>query len=221
MTVVNWVSVLGSISIWIILLPAVVGTMFIHKLDKDSRLILIVVIAGCIPQVLRPFIIDSSLLTTLYNIYTPIEFTTYWFLFISKTASALRQRILYVMAAAFILISIYLVYHHGVSIRFLNEWVIWNNIFQLIWIGLCLLEFYYSEQTVIDLSQPFFWYLIGITCYASCTAIFYSLWYFIKENPDEQFIVLNSIHHIFNILLYLFFTMGLLRNVKLSKNQKV
>lgn len=216
----NWVSILGSISIWIILLPAVIGLIFIYKLDTDSRLILLVVLVGCIPQILRPFILNSSFLTILYNIYTPLEFTIYWFLFRNKITSAFRQMILNAMAAIFILISAYLIFQHGIQFRFLNEWVIWNNIFQLTWIGLCLLEYYYSEEAVIDLSRPFFWFLTGITCYASCTAIFYSLWYFIKENRDEQFIVLNSIHHIFNILLYLFFTIGLLRNITLFKDHK-
>lgn len=208
----NWVSLLGEISIWIILVPLTFGVAFFRRLDYDSKLILLIVFVGSIPQVLRPILRHYEVVTIFYNLYTPIEFIVYWFLLRKKITLSSRRTFLNATAVIFFVFSAYLIWAFGIQTRFLNEWVIANNVFQVLWIGLCLLEYYHAEDAIIDLAQPFFWYLLGIICYAPCTVIFYSLWYFIRNHPDEQFHVLNAIHHIFNILLYIFFAIGMLKN---------
>jgi len=212
----NWISILEDFSIWIILLPAFTGLIVFRRLDKDSRIIFVVVLLACIPQVLKSFMDGTSLLTAAYNIYTPLEFIVYWILFRQKIISTHRKTILDAMAIVFAIVSVYLIYRYNIRSRFINEWVVLNNIFQVSWIGLCLLEFYYSDESIINSSQPFFWFLIAITGYASCTAVFFSLWHFIRNNSEAQFSIVNAIHHIFNILLYVFFTIGFLKNCKLK-----
>ena len=216
----DWVSILGAVSIWIILLPFVIGVVLFKKLDSDSKLILLVVISGTIPQVLRPYIDNTSSLNVLYNLYTPLEFAVYWILFRRKIVNASRRKLLYIIAGLFFSLSLFLVSEIGIRARFLNEWVIVSNIFQIVFICLCLLEFYYSEESRIELAQPFFWFLTGITFYASCTSVFFCLWYFIKNNPDEHYQILNLIHHVFNIFLYIFFSVGLVRNISILKKIK-
>ncbi|HEY0742181.1 MAG TPA: hypothetical protein VGD40_11995 [Chryseosolibacter sp.] len=206
-------ALLGTISIWIILLPALLGLLIVNRLDRDSRLILLAVLAGCAPQVLRPFIHGTALLNLLYNIYTPIEFLIYWMLFSSKIISPQRRTFLHVLALGFLLYSIYLVFSNGLGTRFLNEWVIASNIIQVLALCLCLLDYYFHDDSVINLSQPFFWFLAGITCYAPCTVIFFSLWFYIQNSAPENQIILKNIHHVFNILLYISFTIGMLKNL--------
>lgn len=210
----RWISILEDFSIWIILLPAITGVILFKRLDRDSRIIFIVVLLACIPQVLKSFLDGTRVLTVVYNIYTPIEFTVYWILFRQKITSQTRKKILDVMACIFLVASAYIIYQNNIFERFLNEWVVLNNIFQVSWVGLCLLEYYYSEDGLINSSQPFFWFLIAITGYASCTAVFFSLWHLIKNNTEQQFYIVNAIHHIFNTLLYIFFTIGFLKNSK-------
>lgn len=216
----KWVSILGYISIWVILLPLLIGFIFYKRLNIDSKLILLIVIIGTVPQVLRLIINNSSLLNILYNLYTPAEFTVYWLLFRKKFLFPGRRKYINLTALLFILLSIIFLYSWGIQERFLNEWVIVNNIFQLSWICVCLLEYYYSEEPFISTSRPFFWFLFGITCYASCTAVFYSLWFFIKNNANHEFLIMNVIHHTFNILLYIFFSIGLLKNISPDKHTK-
>lgn len=213
----HWISILGNVSIWIVLLPLLLGVCFFSKLNKESKLITLIVFIGAIPQVLKSFIENTPAITILYNLYTPLEFLIYWFIFKEKISSVSRKKVLDLMLFLFCIISFWMITYFGLAIRFLNEWVIVNNIFQLVWICIYLLEYYYSEDNHMNYSQPFFWFLIAITGYASCTAVFYSLWYFIKNNPNRDILLINLIHHIFNILLYLFFSIGLLLNFQKTK----
>jgi len=212
----NWVSILGSISIWIILVPLLIGVASYSKLNYDSKLILSIVLIGTLPQVLRPFINNSSSLTLLYNLYTPSEFIVYYFLFIKKVSLPYFKNIFVTTAVFFLLASLFFIFKQGLLNRFINEWVIINNIFQIIWICLCLMEYYKTEDSVIETNQPFFWFLIGITAYSTCTVVFYSLWYFIKSDSGSQTQILKIIHHIFNIALYVFFSIGLFKNYTLK-----
>ncbi len=214
----NWVSVLEDFSIWIILLPAITGFILFKRLDSDSRIIFLVVLLALGPQVLKSFLDGTLVLTVVYNLYTPMEFIVYWILFRQKITSKARKKMLDVTAYTFFAVSVYLFYHNNIFERFLNEWVVLSNIFQVSWVGLCLLEYYYSEDGLINSSQPFFWFLIAITGYASCTAVFFSLWHLIKNNTEQQFYIVNAIHHIFNTLLYLFFTIGFLKNLNKYHN---
>jgi hypothetical protein len=206
-------ALLGTISIWIILLPALLGLLIFNRLDRDSRLIFFATLAGCAPQVLRPFIHGTDLLNVLYNVYTPIELLLYWMLFSRKIVSPQRRSVLHVLALGFAVFSLYLILTIGLSTRFLNEWVMISNIIQVMALCLCLLDYYFNDESVINMRQPFFWFLAGITCYAPCTAIFFSLWFYIQNSAPENQIILKNIHHVFNILLYISFTIGILKNL--------
>jgi hypothetical protein len=208
----DWVSILGIVSIWIILVPLLIGVILFKRLDADSKLILVVVFLGTVPQVLRPCINSTLTLNVLYNLYTPFEFLIYCMIFKRKLLSPKRQKTLNAIIVLYFIISFLLIFNFGIKQRFLNEWAIANNLLLLIITSLCLLEYYHSDETDINIAQPFFWFIAGMICYASCTSVFFSLWYFIKENPNHQFIILNLIHHIFNILLYIFFSIGFLKN---------
>ena len=211
----TWIEILLYISIWIIILPAITGLILFRRLDKDSQIILVVVLIGCIPQLSKFFMDGTALQNIVYNVYTPVEFIAYWILFRRKILTPSRKTILDGMAAVFILVSLYVIYSYDIRSTFISAWVALRNIFQVSWVGLCLLEYYYSEDSLINSSQPFFWFLIAITIYASSTAIYFSLLQFIEANK-EQFHIVKAIHHIFNILLYIFFTIGFLKNSKLK-----
>lgn len=216
----KWISILGDISIWIILIPLFTGILGYKKLDEDSRLILLVVLGGTIPQVLRPFINNSTILNILYNVYTPFEFIVYWLLFKNKITTPSLKKIIRLTIVVFFCMSFLLVFHSGITNRFLNEWVIISNIIQLIWICLSLMQYYYSDEAIIEKSQPFYWFIIGITSYAACTVVYFSLANFIKNNPNSQYEIIKIIHHFFNIALYLLFFQGLLQNFQ-SKDPSI
>ena len=196
-----WVSILRNISVWIILLPLFTGLYMYKILDRDSKLILLVVIGGTLPQILRPFFYDTTILNILYNIYTPFEFIVYWLLFKDKIFRLVLKRIIKLTIIVFFILSFFLISRFGITHRFLSEWVVFNNIIQITWIYLCLMEYYYSDEEFIEKSKPFYWFIIGITVYASCTVVYYSLLSFIKNNPNNQYQIIVIIQNLFNIFL--------------------
>ena len=208
----NGITILAGISIWIIVLPMVIGISIFKKLDYDSRLVLLIVLVGSIPQIYKVFTSEKLILRVLYNAYTPLEFCIYAFLFNRKIVLFNTRFFFSITIVLFILTSIFLLASFGVKERFLNEWVVVNNILQIFWVYIFLLDYYKFESSFVDTNEPFFWYLCGILAYASCTSVFYSLWHSITEN--ESFRMLKLIHHMFNISLYLFFSVGLLKNQK-------
>lgn len=214
----DWVSVLGAISKWIILLPLTFGLPLFKSLDNDGKIILLVSFIGVIPQIMAPFFREPTLLNILYNLYTPSEFLLYWLFLFSHTKSKISRFVYYFVGLSFVAISVYLLSKNSIATQFISVWVIVNNIFQLILIGVCLLTYYYYDNLEFRLTQPFFWYLIGMILYASCTVIFYSLWNYVKESRTVVFIDLKVVHHVFNILLYLFFSWGLFMNYYREKS---
>ena len=217
----NWLALLANISIWIILLPFIIGLAGFKRLNYESRIVFFVVLAGLIPQVLRPFLNNSSTLTVLYNLYTPVDFTLYFLLFLSKMRSVFNRKFLYLSLFLFIAVSLILIFKKGLQQNFLNELVIFNHVMQICWVCLCLMEYYKTDEAFIETRQPFFWFLSGITAYASCTIIFYSLWNIVKSDEKGPMQLLKLIHHFFNIMLYIFFSIGLMKNYRPKKSHKL
>lgn len=205
----TWVSILGNISIWIILVPLFIGMIRYRKLNDDSKIILMVVFVGTIPQVLKPFINGSSTLNVLYNLYTPVEFVCYYLLFKRRAISVLNKKVIASSFYLFLIISFLFIYKYGLKDRFINELVVVNNAIQLVWICFCLLEFYKNESSSFEISHPFFWFLFGITLYSSCTVVVYSIWLFVESNRSIHRDLIKLIHPFFNTLVYIFFSIGL------------
>jgi hypothetical protein len=215
----TWISALGGVSIWIILLPLLLGILLYKQLNKESKFILWVVFLGSIPQVLRSFVNNTPLLDTAYNLYTPAEFVLYFLMFNYKSKWALNQKMLKITFVLYIGFSIIFLQKIGISERFISEWAVTNNAFQILWVCLCLLEYYKYEDSIIGTNQPFFWFISGITLYATCTIVFFCLWHFIKKE-DEYKELYELIHHVFNILLYVCFTIGIIKNKRILFDKK-
>ena len=213
----DWIVILGKVSIWIILLPLMIGFLALNKLDKDSKLILLIVLLGTVPQVLNPFYKNTASLNFIYNLYTLFEFFIYWYLYYINIQGNNFKRIASAILISFIAISFYLVLKNNMFNSFITVWVIVSNSFQLILAGLCLLTFFYFDDLDLPKSRPLFWFLIGSILYAACTIIFFSLWDYLKRNSNTSISFLNIVHHIFNIGLYLFFTWGFVLNLRKDK----
>ena len=207
--------ILNFLSIWSIVIPFVIGLLFYKKLNKDSLIILLLVFIGLIPQVLSNEISKLVLIRNItYNLYTPLEFACYVALFYNKFVINKVKQSFYFTLLFFALISLHFLFNFNICNAFLNEWIIFSNLIQLTWAGLYMLQVYWVDDLEFDKREPFFWYLIAIICYASCTTVFYSLWYVIRSKPFEHYKFVNGIHHVFNISLYLLFSIGILKNKK-------
>ena len=211
-------SIFKFVSVWIIVLPFITGIIFYRKLNTDSKIILLVVFAGIIPEIIGGwFFHNEEFRNITYNLYTPVEFGCYAMLFRNKFILYKLKQLYKISLLFYSLISLYLLLNNKISTLFLNQWVITGNIILLCWIGLYLIQLYWKDDIEFEPRDPFFWFLIAIICYASSTTVFYSLWYIVLSKAFSKYYFVVIIHHIFNINLYLLFFVGILKNVTLHK----
>ena len=214
----DFILFLKNVSVWSILLPFLIGVTYIKRLNYDSKIILLIVIGGIIPQILSNRLLQAdSFKNITYNLYTPFEFICYALLFHNKYTFP-KLKLLYKLTLLFFsLLSLFLLIYNNISTLFLNQWVMFSNIIQLVWAGMYLIQIYLNDDLQFEADQPFFWFLIAIICYASCTTVFYSLWYIVLSNAFTKYRFVEIIHHLFNISLYFLFFVGVLKNKIVKK----
>jgi len=203
---------LSNISIWSILLPIIVGFGKFPRLNSESRIILYIVILAAIPQILRAFIDHSDTLNILYNLYTFIEYILIALLFYKIEPDG--RKIYYFNTIIYALIVCYFVINYGIADRFLHELVSINNFFYILWILLVIVKKHNSDDSfhLFDLRYPLFWYMSGLLFYSICTFIIFLMWGFIKSHPKSMLTHLWIIHYIFNINMYLAFSIGMYKS---------
>ena len=193
------------------------------KLQVNSRLIFLLVATGAIPQIVAHYSgKDFTLGCLFYNINIPIEFTIIFFFFKTSFFSKSKGKIFYLLGIAGAIMAIYFLVFVGIRNRFISEWVCFNNIIYTAWILLLLLEIYEDDAIYLSEKMPLFWYLLGLFFYTSCTVLIFCFWYYITTTRNEYFVVLFQIYGLFNIFMYIAFSIGLLLNVSnsIKMNQK-
>jgi hypothetical protein len=195
--------------------PLVAGCIGVHKLSRDSRIVWGIVTLGAIPQLLNLFVSNVVLLTVLYNLYTPFEFFMLYLMFRNKFTYRWNLAIFKCSVCLYILLSAIAIAYTGVVHRFVNEWVCLNNLIFTGWTLLFITEQFWREDgTDFHAGAPFLWYISAYFLYSPCTLLVYSLWNRIHGQhgllPDG----LRLIHNVFNILMYVFFTIGLKLNYR-------
>lgn len=214
----NIETILSYISIWSVIIPIIIGAFLYFRLDSESHIILYIVIFAAVPQILRFYITSHTELNIAYNIYTFIEF--FFIYALCKALTQTRKYLFDLSSVIYIIISFYFIYEFGISNRFLHELVCINNIFYVIWIFAILLEKYQRDNIVyvFDIKNPIFWYITGLLFYSVCTMVIFLLWNFIKDHPNSIFVHLWLIHYIFNINMYVSFSIGMYKNKYLHIN---
>lgn len=218
------VKILHDISSMSILVPFLVGTFLYARLSKDSRLIFFVVFFGAVSQLMQfYFPKETATLNILYNLYTPIEFGLILFLFLGKWKTIIAKRIFYVSIAFYFFVSLFFLFKSGIFDDFLSTWAWVSNLTYVIWILAFLFE-QYQEKSILVFrpSAPFFWFIIGILFYSACTMLTFSFWSFMEAKNSEIGNVLKIIHHIFNTNMYIFFSIGFLKDgIKKINDNKI
>lgn len=199
-----------TLSIWIVVLPFVMGLLNYRRLNNDSKWLFALVIVALIPQLLTAVLTkENGLLNFSYNLYTPVEFGLLLPVFFPKYKGVANRFVVKATSIAYTLAVTYLFIRFGLVQRFLNELVCINNVIYMVWILLLLLQEFESENTVIQKENPFTWYLIALIIYAPCTVIVFALYYYIRDPGSPALMNLWTIQSIANILLYLLFSIGL------------
>ena len=211
-------SFLKLISVWSIVVPFIAGLILYRKLNADSKIILLLVFVGIIPEVLAGWVFHNDAFRNItYNLYVPVELACYAMLFRNKFILYKLNRLYKISLLFFSFISLSLLFNNKISTLFLNQWVIFSNSTQLVWVGMYLTQLYWIDDMEFESGDPFFWFLIGIIVYASCTTVFFSLWYIVLSEAFTKYHFVVIIHHIFNISLYFLFFVGILKNITVKK----
>jgi hypothetical protein len=197
-------------SIWIVLLPLVVGILLFKRLEKESKIIWGTVALATAPQILTAFIMNTTALTIMYNLYSIVEFTLFFLFFrIRLKGSFELNQILNYSAVLYSIMAVVDVICFGVSNRFLNELVCFNNLMYILWVLLFFRHQYSSDTIEISSKNPGTWYLLGLAFYAPCTLLIFSFYHYIRDHPLSFLKNLWVIHNCFNIIMYVFFAIGL------------
>ena len=204
-------NVLHNLSIWIIVIPFLIGFMNYKGLNRDARWIFFLVVIALVPQLMTAFMKnDTPPFNVAYNLYTPIEFAVLYAVFITKFAFFGSRRVIQFSAILYSVVLCYFFIRFGISAIFLGGLVCVNNVIYMLWILLLLKQEYGSEQTIIEKDNPFTWFFISLILYAPCTVLTFALYQYIRDPQNLLLKNLGVIQDIFNIILYLFFSIGLL-----------
>lgn len=205
--------ILSEISILSILIPLLIGGLLYKTLERDSLVIFVIVALGTVPQLLRSFIESSFVLNLAYNLYTPLEFILFTLLFVNKFNNRNIKSVFIYTVIFYGILSLIIFLITDIAVRFINEWVCINNLIYTAWILMYLIEQYkYDEVQKINYNIPYLWYITAIFFYSPCTILIFSLWHYIKLKPSSLLQNLFIIHNIFNINMYILFTIGFIKD---------
>jgi hypothetical protein len=135
-------AILGWCSIWIVLLPCIVGAIYLSRITVFSFLIWLNSSFAAVPQLVRYFHPLDEKRMLFYNCYSIAEFilNSLFFLLILKSNSILRKVLVFfgtIYAASFI--SSF--FNRDIRVDFFNECVLITNIFD---VAAVLLILYFS-----------------------------------------------------------------------------
>lgn len=198
---------LQLISEWIIIVPFITGLLLLRGMQIDSRIIFLIVCAAFAPQLATTFLknIDTAHLNILYNLYTPIEF----FLFIIFFSIRLKHNVIFYVAEFLVAVStFYLFYTQGIKIKVLYELICLVNLMYVFFIFYYFLKMFRNDTYVFSLKEPFNWYILGLLLYAPCTFFLFADYLNTSANLHHGKSTLWIIHNIFNITLYIAFSIG-------------
>ena len=205
---------------WSPLLPVAIGILLYKRINADSKLIFLISLFGLIPQLIHFYYVNSEAEFISYNLYSPTEYLIFYLLFKKKMIFKKLNFTFNIITVIYIIFSFSLVIQNGITHRFINQWDLLNNIIYLIWIGLYLYQSFDIDTGELARYSPFLWHVLGILLYSSCTTVVYSLWQKILNSPKESVLkYLFNIQNVFNIILYIFFSVGILMNIKKMANK--
>ena len=206
---------LQLISEWIIVVPFFTGLLLVKRLKLDSRIIFFIVCAAFIPQLATSFLksIDKIILNILYNLYTPIEF----FLFLYFFSIKLRWNIIfYILGFIVALVSFYFFYAKGAGSKVLFELICLVNLLYVFLIFYYFLKMFKNDTYVFSMKESFNWYVLGLLLYAPCTFFLFADYLNTSANLNHGKSSLWIVHNLFNITLYIIFTIGFIKERKQS-----
>lgn len=193
------------------------GCLFYPRLSNKSRLILLLVLLACVPQLARALLGRVASLNIFYNINVAIELVILYFFFNNTYTTARKNLIFNLSGALCILFGAASFIYWGIEEKFLTEWLCLNNLAYTSWILLAVLDIYENDDRLINTKRSFLLFLLGLFLYTSCTILIFGLWHYIMATKDSLLKNLWIIHDVFNTIMYMVFAIGFYSDYKSLK----
>ena len=214
------IHLISLLSDWSPLLPLIIGVTVFFRITRESKIIVFISAIALVAQLFHFFLPNTAFQNYAYNIYTPIEFGCYFIIFDSrlKNHSYKLSKFLFLIYA---ITCIYFLLEFDLSKDFINQWPIVNSMIYLIFIFLLVWSSFKNDDEILLPRNSLFWYVTGILEFSVCTCLFYLFWQKIKKSePGSVLKILWTVQNIFNIVLYLLFTIGILKSTREKVKQQ-
>ncbi len=210
------------LSIYFIIIPLLAGLFVFKRLNNYSKIVFFNIVLSCIPQLLTGFLKDIKLPVLSYNLYIVAD-CVFWFICFFLLEQNKKKRLLitsFFVVNATVIFLFFII--NNITTTFLYQLICINSAFHILNITNYFYSLSLSKLPVYLTKTPSFWYAIGLFFYASCT--FMIFFFYTKINAHftkGQLNQLWQIHGFFNFLMYLLFTIGLLKNKYITCFKKV
>lgn len=163
---------------------------------------------------------EPSVRYIFFNIYMAQELLFLTIFFDKLFFSGIKKTIVRTSAVLCFLLGTILIIENGFT-NFLTTWLCFNNIAYTMWSLLLLYELYDRDEIMFDLYNPLLFYVFGLFFYTSCTILVFGLWDYIRSSENSYLKNLNIIHSIFNVIMYVSFSIGFIIEAKLFQSKKI
>lgn len=204
--------VFSDLSIWSVVLPVLIGLIYINKIRGTARIIWSISVFACIPQMVRFFYDHAPITFIVFNTYSVFEFFLIQFFFLKLLGNSREKRWIYFSSVLFIIYFSFLLLAIGFISRFLNEIVCFDFLIYTIGAFMILLKEFDQESTFFEVQFPDFYFLIGILLYSPVTVFIFSLWQYLQLHRSAPIGNIFIIHDVFNAIMYFLFAFGIYKS---------
>lgn len=202
--------ILNITSIYSVFIPIIIGVKNYSRLDTNAKVLLLLLAFASIPHVATSIYGSKSLPYVYYNGYILIEALLWPLIFILSIKSPFMIKLYFILWVANLSTPIIYLSFNDFFNKFYSQLVCFNSFFQIIFIILFFYEINRRNVFITLKREPMLWFCTGLLFYSTCT--FFLFLFYKKINSymtKSELNILWQIHNIFNILMYLLFSLGL------------
>jgi hypothetical protein len=204
--------VIHFLSIYFILVPLFVGLLLYFRLSLYSKIVLLNIALSCIPQLLTAVYKGVKLPVFSYNLYIIADCLLWFVYFFLLEHNPKKRKLIF---SLFVINSLMIVYYFvttNINTVFIYQLVCINSFIHVLNITNSFYSLSLSKEPIYLTRLPSFWYNAGLFFYASCTFMVFFFYFKINSHFTKgQLNQLWQIHSFFNFLMYLLFTIGIVK----------
>src|SRR5690349_19190943 len=124
-------TIMLNLSIFSIFLPILLSILLFNRLDRDSRIVFILLLLAAFPQLASRFA-SRDVRILLYNVYILVDFVTWGYIFLLNSKNSVLRNLIRVSMFLSIIFSLALFASTGIVYRFYSELICLNSLLQVL-----------------------------------------------------------------------------------------